>query len=316
MSPLPRAWCRLPNGPLFSTLPGSARTVYAALQARGRPRCASCRLSRARMPPARPSWASQPKPCTAMCSTFWPETTSPTGRSCRRPASPSCRRPTRGHGPSSADVVLPAQVWTEKSGHIVNVEGRELPVVPFIEAPKGIPADDVALGMLTIQMGKPQAAETCARGRVTAASCRRHRAGRENGQGEQTMSTKIKVASDWLAGCAGCHMSLLDIDERIVDTAREGRPHVDADHRPEAPVARGRGRRHPRGRGQQLDDRGGGQADARALQDPDRPGRLRRLRRRRHHAQLRAASRRRCSAPTSRPRAPWMARSRSTRTWP
>lgn len=27
---------------------------------------------------------------------------------------------------------------------------------------------------------------------------------------------KVKVASDWLAGCAGCHMSLLDIDERIV----------------------------------------------------------------------------------------------------
>ncbi|HEY59142.1 MAG TPA: NADP oxidoreductase [Anaerolineae bacterium] len=27
---------------------------------------------------------------------------------------------------------------------------------------------------------------------------------------------KSKIASDWLAGCAGCHMSLLDIDERIV----------------------------------------------------------------------------------------------------
>ena len=26
---------------------------------------------------------------------------------------------------------------------------------------------------------------------------------------------KPKVASDWLAGCAGCHMSILDIDERI-----------------------------------------------------------------------------------------------------
>lgn len=26
---------------------------------------------------------------------------------------------------------------------------------------------------------------------------------------------KPKVSSDWLAGCAGCHMSLLDIDERI-----------------------------------------------------------------------------------------------------
>jgi len=27
---------------------------------------------------------------------------------------------------------------------------------------------------------------------------------------------KVKVATDWLAGCAGCHMSFLDIDERIV----------------------------------------------------------------------------------------------------
>ena len=27
---------------------------------------------------------------------------------------------------------------------------------------------------------------------------------------------KITLATDWLAACAGCHMSLLDIDERIV----------------------------------------------------------------------------------------------------
>jgi NAD-reducing hydrogenase small subunit len=27
---------------------------------------------------------------------------------------------------------------------------------------------------------------------------------------------KPKVSSDWLAGCAGCHMSLLDMDERLV----------------------------------------------------------------------------------------------------
>ena len=30
------------------------------------------------------------------------------------------------------------------------------------------------------------------------------------------MSEKATVASDWLAGCAGCHMSLLDMDERLV----------------------------------------------------------------------------------------------------
>ena len=28
--------------------------------------------------------------------------------------------------------------------------------------------------------------------------------------------TKPKVATDWLCGCAGCHMSFLDIDERIL----------------------------------------------------------------------------------------------------
>ncbi len=28
--------------------------------------------------------------------------------------------------------------------------------------------------------------------------------------------SKPKVATDWLCGCAGCHMSILDIDERIL----------------------------------------------------------------------------------------------------
>jgi NAD-reducing hydrogenase small subunit len=27
----------------------------------------------------------------------------------------------------------------------------------------------------------------------------------------------VRIATDWLAACAGCHMSLLDIDERIVE---------------------------------------------------------------------------------------------------
>ncbi len=30
---------------------------------------------------------------------------------------------------------------------------------------------------------------------------------------------KPKISSDWLCGCAGCHMSLLDIDERIIKIA-------------------------------------------------------------------------------------------------
>lgn len=30
---------------------------------------------------------------------------------------------------------------------------------------------------------------------------------------------KPKVSTDWMAGCAGCHMSLLDMDERIAAIA-------------------------------------------------------------------------------------------------
>ena len=30
---------------------------------------------------------------------------------------------------------------------------------------------------------------------------------------------KVRIATAWLDGCSGCHMSLLDIDERIVDIA-------------------------------------------------------------------------------------------------
>lgn len=32
--------------------------------------------------------------------------------------------------------------------------------------------------------------------------------------------TKKKIGTVWLGGCSGCHMSLLDIDERILDVAR------------------------------------------------------------------------------------------------
>ncbi len=31
--------------------------------------------------------------------------------------------------------------------------------------------------------------------------------------------TKLRVATTWLDGCSGCHMSLLDIDERLIDLA-------------------------------------------------------------------------------------------------
>ena len=29
-----------------------------------------------------------------------------------------------------------------------------------------------------------------------------------------------KIATVWLGGCSGCHMSLLDIDERILDLVK------------------------------------------------------------------------------------------------
>jgi NAD-reducing hydrogenase small subunit len=32
-----------------------------------------------------------------------------------------------------------------------------------------------------------------------------------------TPSNKVKLATAWFGGCAGCHMSLLDLDERMID---------------------------------------------------------------------------------------------------
>jgi NADH dehydrogenase/NADH:ubiquinone oxidoreductase subunit G len=52
-----------------------------------------------------------------------------------------------------ADVVLPARLWTEKQGSIVNLEGRELPVVPLTEAPREIHPDWVTLATLSSLMG-------------------------------------------------------------------------------------------------------------------------------------------------------------------
>ncbi len=53
----------------------------------------------------------------------------------------------------AADVVLPARVWTEKQGSLVNLEGRELPVVPLTQAPQDIHPDWVTLATLSSLMG-------------------------------------------------------------------------------------------------------------------------------------------------------------------
>ncbi len=52
------------------------------------------------------------------------------------------------------------------------------------------------------------------------------------------MSAKLRVATVWLDGCSGCHMSLLDMDERILDLAEKvdlvWSPLVDIKELPEA----------------------------------------------------------------------------------
>lgn len=54
---------------------------------------------------------------------------------------------------------------------------------------------------------------------------------------------KIKIATDWLDTCSGCHMSLLDIDERIVELVKHveftSSPITDLKHPPEDGVTVG-----------------------------------------------------------------------------
>jgi len=51
---------------------------------------------------------------------------------------------------------------------------------------------------------------------------------------------KIKVATTWLEACAGCHMSFLDIDERIIELLKHieltSSPITDLKHPPESGV--------------------------------------------------------------------------------
>jgi NAD-reducing hydrogenase small subunit len=51
---------------------------------------------------------------------------------------------------------------------------------------------------------------------------------------------KVKVATDWLDACGGCHMSLLDIDEKIVELLKHveltSSPITDLKHPPKSGV--------------------------------------------------------------------------------
>ncbi|NBC15474.1 MAG: NADP oxidoreductase, partial [Gammaproteobacteria bacterium] len=49
-----------------------------------------------------------------------------------------------------------------------------------------------------------------------------------NARAEPKAGQKVRVATASLAGCFGCHMSLLDIDERILDLVER----VDFDRTP------------------------------------------------------------------------------------
>jgi NAD-reducing hydrogenase small subunit len=56
-------------------------------------------------------------------------------------------------------------------------------------------------------------------------------------------AAQVTIATDWLADCAGCHMSLLDIDERIVPllelVSLHATPITDLKHPPEGGVVVG-----------------------------------------------------------------------------
>ena len=36
-----------------------------------------------------------------------------------------------------------------------------------------------------------------------------------------TLEKKVRVATIWLSGCSGCHMSFLDLDERLIDLTKK-----------------------------------------------------------------------------------------------
>ncbi len=52
-----------------------------------------------------------------------------------------------------ADVVLPARIWSEQTGHVVNLEGQSLPVTPLVQAPKSVHADWETLLQVSMRMG-------------------------------------------------------------------------------------------------------------------------------------------------------------------
>jgi NADH-quinone oxidoreductase subunit G len=51
-------------------------------------------------------------------------------------------------------VVLPSPTWAEQRGHIINLEGRRLPVVPLLQAPASVQSHLQTFVKLAERMGE------------------------------------------------------------------------------------------------------------------------------------------------------------------
>jgi NADH dehydrogenase/NADH:ubiquinone oxidoreductase subunit G len=59
----------------------------------------------------------------------------------------------RSRWTDQADIVLPARIWSEQTGHVINLEGKGQPVTPLIQAPKSVHAVWETLMQLSTRMG-------------------------------------------------------------------------------------------------------------------------------------------------------------------
>ncbi|HVM60025.1 MAG TPA: 2Fe-2S iron-sulfur cluster-binding protein [Verrucomicrobiae bacterium] len=62
----------------------------------------------------------------------------------------------------AADVVLPSPTWAEQRGHVFNLEGRRLPVVPLLQPPASVPAHGQTFVRLAERMGQTLSPEALA----------------------------------------------------------------------------------------------------------------------------------------------------------
>ena len=134
------------------------------------------------------------------------------------------------HGPvvQAADVVLPALIWAEQEGSLYNLEGKKAAVRRAVPIPRrnGARKRSVdAIGRLVV--------------RERWFKKKEYKGMAKNG----LFTARVTVATDWLADCAGCHMSLLDMDEKLVqllDLVKiTSSPITDLKHPPEEGVVIG-----------------------------------------------------------------------------